>query len=102
MAIGQRGSWFAAVDGELLPCVHTKHMRQGAYSDPAFDAQDLKWTGFVDAIRGGRVILTRGETHAETGTEDRKGYVAVFRVEDIATDDGSLRFRLADRLIELE
>jgi hypothetical protein len=101
-ALGQRGSWFATVAGEELPCVHSKHMRDGRYNDPAFDPLSLQWQGFADAIKRGRVILTKGVTQPESGTEDRKGYVAIFRVDDVSTDDGCLRFHFLERLQELE
>jgi hypothetical protein len=50
----------------------------------------------LDAIAAqGKVILTRGQTVEGTNTDDRTGYVAVFEVSDLSTDDGHVRFRFA-------
>jgi hypothetical protein len=77
-------------------------MEKGAYSDPYYDQTDPKWLVFVDAIAThGKVILTRGQTAGGTRTIDRTGYVAVFAVSDLTTDDGHLRFRFVKRLEEL-
>jgi hypothetical protein len=78
-------------------------MKNGAYDDPFYDPTAPKWLGFVDAIAAsGKVILTKGQTGDGTTTVDRTGYVAVFEVSDLTTDDGHLRFRFAKRLEELD
>jgi len=107
-AKGSRGSWFATLpDGTSLPCVH-RHWRKGMeYDDPFAIAGDAVWDEFIDAIaRVKRVILTDDEVLAPTTDQRppsfrRKGYIAVFAVEDVRLEGRHLRFRFTDRLQEL-
>lgn len=110
-ATGQRGSWFAQVDGELLPCVH-KHWQKGlAHHDPferhEGQAKEAKIQELVDAVRHqSRVIMTEDKPTYDAQRRvvafQRTSYVAVYRVEDVTyTPDDGLRFRLAERLIDL-
>jgi len=110
-AIGQRGSWFATVDGEALPCVH-KHWVKGLYHHDPFrrhegGASDEKILELATAVQQlGRVILTDDDAELDTAGNvvgfKRKNYIAVFEVEDVtySREDG-LRFRLARRVCDL-
>ena len=105
-ASGTRGSWFATVDGELLPCVNAYFLRPGAlYNDP--DLQDTpKGVELVKAIQEKRrVILTRDEPifdEFDRITFKRTGYVAVFSVGEIEFDSAGLRFKFLERLENLQ
>ena len=103
-AKGSRGSWFAVVDGETLPCVHEYWWVRGdktrRYNDvglrpsPHTDA-------FVDEIRNkGRVILTNDQPTSPDSPAPftRTGYIAVWTVEDVQFDEAGLRFRFVDKL----
>lgn len=91
-ATGERGSWFAKVGGERLPCVH-KHWVEGiCRSDPGYLIEDVKWTEFVHAIATNKkVILTEDIAGSALGKKsgisfDRGGYIAVFEVADVVAD----------------
>lgn len=107
-AKGRRGSWFAVVDGEHLPCVHQHWFTGLEYDDPYYDRTKDHWLTFVAGIySAGRVIMT--EDHlTEVGAERlpafrRKRYIAVYEVTDVRTEDTHLRFkRNGQRLIELD
>jgi hypothetical protein len=106
-AIGERGSWFANVDGERLPCVHKHWVRGRVHVDPNFDPSDPKFIELVDAIeREKRVVLTNDnaivspEKKSGIGFE-RTGYIAVFEVDDVTTGPEGLRFELRNRICEL-
>jgi len=110
-ATGQRGSWFAKVDGEQLPCVHKYWLKKLDYHDPYVREVDglpaSKVSEFVDAIQSGkRVVLTDDTPHMgpegyPTGFT-RKAYVAIYQVEHVQYDEtDGLRFRLAKRLDDL-
>ncbi|MBX5132537.1 hypothetical protein HJB80_07650 [Rhizobium lentis] len=111
-ATGRRGSWFAKVDGEQLPCVHKYWLKKFDYHDPYIREKDglsaSKVTEFIDAIRvGERVILTEDTPHMGPDGYPigftRKAYVAVYQVEQVRYDEGDgLRFRIAQRLDNLE
>ncbi len=105
-AVGQRGSWFAAVDAEKLPCVHAHWFKGREYDDPDARPDDAGFQELFAAIRDKkRVILTKDEV-LYTGEEhtgfQRTGYVAVFSVSDPVLDERGLRFQFIKRLFNLE
>jgi hypothetical protein len=106
-AIGQRGSWFATIDGESIPCVHDTWVVRGLgerrYLDPKCDPEGAKWIPFLAALRDGkRAILTKDGPPNENMVRDRVGYIALFSIEDIKAEIGELSFRFTNRLAELE
>jgi hypothetical protein len=104
-AKGQRGSWFAEVQGESLACVHQHWLTGTWYHDPNMRDGVPPWPEFIAAIRRERrVILTKDAVLGadETIGFERQGYIAVFGVDEITTDGRDLRFRLVERLQELE
>lgn len=104
-AKGQRGSWFAEVEGQRLPCVHQHWCKNGRYHDPNVQPGIPPWPEFIDAItRERRVILTRDVAHGsgENIGFTRNGYIAIFAVDDVALDGRNLTFRFTQRLDDLE
>jgi hypothetical protein len=102
-AKGQHGSWFATVSGERLPCVHKHWWRKGAtYHDPNARPGEPKWDEFIFSIRAlKRVILTDDEPWDGTGAFVRKGYIAVFDIDDFKLDGSDLTFRFSRRIVDL-
>ena len=100
---GVRGSWFAEVDGEALPCVHKYWWSNGRYHDPFPNDDSKKEEEFVNAIREKqRVILTTDDVF-DNGTKfKRTGYIALYKVANVQYDtvDG-LRFDFKERLANL-
>ncbi|WP_353227045.1 hypothetical protein [Novosphingobium sp.] len=107
-AFGERGSWFATVDGERLPCVHFHWIKGLHHCDPGYIDGVAPWPKFVDAIRQMRkVIVTKDkpirEQDGKSGLQfERIGYIAVFSVDNIQTDEEGLKFELKDRLYDLQ
>jgi len=107
-AIGFRGSWFADVDGETLPCVH-KHWWApgGRYDDPGLQPGMPKGDELVASIAAEkRVILTSDEASLDDDGKvvgfRRTGYIAVYSVDGIEFDAAGLRFKFLKRLCELK
>jgi hypothetical protein len=105
-AVGERGSWFARVDGERLPCVHEQWWKKEVgqlYHDQLVRPGERQCEEFVAAIRAQRrVVLTRSKhRHGADQAAERDGYIAVFEVDDIEFDDDGLRFRFTKRIDEL-
>lgn len=105
-ASGTRGSWFAIVDREALPCVHKHWWCNGSYNDPELRPSP-KADQLVEAIRNvKKVILTADDVLSgagdggETGFT-RAGYIAVYSVDDVEFDEAGLRFRFVERLVKL-
>ena len=102
-AVGTRGSWFATVQGETLPCVHKHWMRGVYYDDPHVVAGDRKWDELIDAIKTGlRVIMTNDDPINEGRGFNRTGYIAEFAVDSVVVEETHLRFRITQRLRELK
>ena len=103
-AKGNRGSWFAVVDGERLPCIHEYWLSSdGQYEDPGCMPGAGRWPKFIEAIESSRrVIVTRSR---KTDSPDRKSGVSLARtaylfvadVEQVEADEQSLRFKLRDQ-----
>lgn len=102
-AVGQRGSWFATVDRDRLPCVHAHWFQGGWYNDPGARPGEGKWDEFIEAIRNTKkVILTNDSVSTDETAFERTRYIAVFSVDDVSVDDGALRFRFVERLHSLK
>jgi hypothetical protein len=107
-AIGERGSWFATVEGERLPCVHEQwckfELRQMHYHDQLVQPGERQCEEFVAAIQAQRrVILTRSKhQHGEVQTAEREGYIALFQIDDVEFGADGLRFRFTKRLENLD
>jgi len=107
-AIGERGSWFARVGGERLPCVHKHWVRGSTHVDPNYDADDPKFVELVEEIsRLKRVILTKDNVVENPAKKsgigfERTGYIAVFDVGDVSVGPKGLQFDLLNRVCELK
>lgn len=108
-AIGERGSWFAKVDGRRLPCIHAKRLSGMTYTDP-FDREEVahKVDEFIAALKSEkRAILTDGTPIKNPAGKivgwERSSYVAVFRIDDIRYDKiGGLQMELVERVSNLD
>jgi hypothetical protein len=109
-ATGHRGSWFAKVDSEPLPCVHKYWLTRMEYHDPfrRHDGREnAKINELVEAVKEcGKVILTDDEVSFDAFGNvigfKRTRYIGVFRVSDVRYDEvDGLRFILVERLCSL-
>jgi hypothetical protein len=97
-AAGTRGSWFAKVGEESLPCIH-KHWLMGmSYHEPNCEIAESKWSEYVEALRHGKAILTTDDVVGEGPIFQRSGYVAVFRIANVVLNGRNLTFDLVERL----
>lgn len=102
-AIGERGSWFASVDGERLPCVHQYWIRGTHHCAPRVSQHSKKDLELVAAIRSkGKVVVTTDRVIDEGEGFERTGYVAVFSVDNVNWRRGELLFDLKERLVDLQ
>lgn len=98
---GERGSWFAEWRGEMLPCVHRcwtngiwpHHCDPGVSDNP-------KWGPFIEALKLGRAILTEDHLDRSGHPVGRKGYVALYRVENVELRGNELHFDIKDRIAD--
>ena len=87
--IGRRGSWFATYRGRSFPCVHAHWRRGDQYHDPHEITDHREWAVFVRAIRTGRKVIETVDAVPDDvvfGTWERKGYVALWEVDDIRVE----------------
>lgn len=101
--IGRAGDWLAEWEGERLPCIHESCLHKLHYHDP-FErlCSPVVFNNYVDAIKGGRVILTRTKAHPTKGHAERKKYIALWTVENLEvgrTGPQSIDFDLGNRLV---
>jgi hypothetical protein len=101
-ATGHRGSWFADVEGERLPCVH-EHWKCGdRYRDRDARPGEGKWVNFIDAIGTGKKVILTKDKIPPHGPWQRAGYIAVWSVDDVSAGDGALCFRFVEKLDDLK
>ena len=94
---GERGSWYADVEGERLPCVHDKNMKPGGWYRAPADA-DPSHLALLEAIRScGRVVVRKSERISDDAAWESKGYIGVFDVADAIIEDGEFQFRFLRR-----
>ena len=115
-AKGRRGDWFADVmvpgrPTERVPRVHNPRRTGLAYDDPFAAPGAERWGSFIAGTQAaGRVILTSDKV--ATGADGkpaftRDSYVAVWSIDRLRLEPSAegyqhLRFRLVDRLVDLE
>ncbi|MBL9065398.1 MAG: hypothetical protein JNN10_03795 [Sphingopyxis sp.] len=100
-AKGIRGTWYAEVNGEKLPCIHDKNMKDGEYRAPNAD-DDRHRKLLNDIVRTGRVVMRKSVREDDSQPWTAIGYVAVWSVADAKIENGMLTFRFVDRLIDLK
>jgi hypothetical protein len=106
-ATGQRGSWFAEIGGEPFPCVHDDLTKVGkgsmVYLDPHCQPDDpARWIPFIAALKEKKqAILTRDTVAADGNSYERQGYIALFRIDHVVAEEGSLRFNFIERVANL-
>ena len=100
-AKGVRGTWYAEVNGERLPCIHDKNMKNGLYRAPKAD-DDRHAQLLADIVDTGKVIMRKSERDDESQPWTSKGYIAVWSVSDAKIEDGELTFQFVDRLMDLK
>jgi hypothetical protein len=104
-ARGQRGSWFATVDGERLPCVHQFWMSGSPpkYKDPGA-GNDGPWPEYIQQIKALKKVIVTTDDVPEQPTEGgwkRTGYVALWSIDNVALTGSDLCFDFVQRLEEL-
>ena len=102
-ATGERGSWFATINGERLPCVHQywiKGIHHRALRVSQHSARDME---LVRAVRAGKRVIVTTDNVVDDGIGfERTGYVALFRVDNVDHKGGELTFDLVERICDLK
>lgn len=105
-AVGERGSWFAEVNGERVPCVHehwvTRNKNGMYYDDPGYSETGPKWPEFIRELKTlNRAVLTK-DTFVPGGAFERQGYIALFDINNVRIENDHLRFNFVARIAELD
>ena len=104
---GRRGQWSAQVMGETLPCVHDFWVNRDdpnvmKYYDPQCEPDRPKWRKFITLLQTTkRAVLTQDEVTGKGKAFVRKGYLALYEIEDMEFGPGFLKFRFSGTLAEL-
>lgn len=102
-ARGERGSWFAEVDGVRLPCVHKYWVHGLHHHAKRAWMKDPKHIELVEAIQSrGTVVLTKDKVTGDGEAFQRNGYIAVYRVENLEWSNDELKFDLVEKLAMLK
>src|SRR5690348_15743169 len=102
-AIGERGSWFAVVDGRRIPCAH-KYWWKGRshYLDPGAKPGERQWDEYIEALRQGKEAILTNDDLLPNGTFKRTGYIALFEIDDIRITNEGLEFGFKKKITSLK
>lgn len=100
-AVGARGSWFAEVQGEQLPCVHDYWLGKMHYIDPGVVVGQRQWDEYIEAIKQKQIVVLTHGKRGEDGVFHRSGYVATYAVANVCVTQAGLEMDLIKRLINL-
>ena len=98
--IGNRGTWFATVAGERLPCVFTdRWTARDRYHDPSCrdepKPQDRK---YVEELKSKRRVLLTVAPVDDKGVRQRNRYVCILVIDNVShSNTDGLRFRIVNR-----
>ena len=107
-ATGSQGSWFAEVNGEMLPCAHQCFwVGKNTYVAPIRDKSHYaRMLELANAFKEkGKAILTRDDTYTTPDGRigfKRKGYIAVYAVTDVEINENHLQLKFIKRLCNLK
>lgn len=115
---GSQGSWEATViypdkTQEVLACGHMYWVKGGDNGLQYYDEwtpelmKTNKFAKHVELLRSkSRVIITRDEVNVGGerggGFFKRTGYQGIFTIADLTVDDSGMRFRLVERILDVE
>jgi hypothetical protein len=100
-ATGQRGSWFADVAGEQIPCVHDYWLKGLHYTNPEGRVGEKQWDDYIAAIKEKLTVVLTHSQLGDDGTFKRKGYVATYAVANVAVTGAGLELDLVRRIANL-
>ena len=97
---GNRGSWFARVAGERLPCVYKEWLVPPRhYLDPGVQPGVAKWDEFVAALRMTKRAILTTRPSGENG-EDRHD-IRIFQIDHIEVTERGLEFEFVHAIAVL-
>ena len=109
-AIGNQGNWFAKVDASRYPEVHGKSLPcvwdywwspPTEYRDRGYRPQDANFVKLVEGLRTEGFAILRKRRKSDPDTWEADGYVAVYEIGDVKTDD-HLTFKFVRRVCDLD
>ena len=99
--IGKRGSWFAEVGGERLPCIHDHWLKKMHYIDPGVVVGNRQWDEYIAAIKERQIVILTLDKMRENGAFQRTGYAATYSVSNVTVTEAGLEMDLVQRLIDV-
>ena len=98
-ARGHRGSWFARIGDEDIPCIWRDWLTSGHYRDPGAKADDGKWVKYIEALEHGqKAVLTTKQEKTKSGKWLRSSYLSVWKIANVALTERGLKFDLVEKL----
>jgi hypothetical protein len=109
-AIGNQGNWFARVDAPGHPEIHNKSLPcvwdywwspPAEYRDEGYEPDNPHFIRLVEGLRSEGFAILRKRKDGDPNIWEANGYVAVFEVSDVKTDD-HLMFKFVRRVCNLD
>ena len=109
-AIGNQGNWFTRVEAPRYPEVNNKSLPcvwdywwspPSEYRDEGYRADDPRFVRLVEGLRDEGFAILRKRKKGDPDTWEADGYVAVFEISDVKTDN-YLSFKFVRRVCNLD
>jgi hypothetical protein len=101
-ARGQRGSWFARIGDEDVPCAWLQWRTGNHYCDPVVRPSEGKWPKYIESIRGGLKVALADKREDDDGQWHRAGYIGLFEVSNVTVGETTLEFDFVRRIANLK
>jgi hypothetical protein len=101
-ARGQRGSWFARIGDEDIPCAWLQWRTGNHYCDPVVEPNKGKWPKYIEAIKIGSKVALADKREDENGDWHRDGYIGLFEIANVTVSDRGLEFDFVARIANLK
>ncbi len=110
-ARGNLGNWFAKItapnhpeiDGKDLPCIWDFWKDGDQYRDQGFNAQLGKFASLVDGLtKEGFAVLRKRKKGTDPDVFEADGYIGIYRIADVETNNNNLRLRFVHRVCYLD
>jgi hypothetical protein len=101
-ARGQRGSWFARIGDDDVPCAWLQWRTGNHYLDPLVKADEGRWPKYIEALKRDLNVALTDKREGKDGNWLRDGYIGLFEIANVNVSERGLEFYFIRRIANLK